>query len=401
MAVVQLPPGILRVGHPIPVALRDATGHLLVARGTVLADDAQRQQLLARGIYVDTQDSAQFRKALAGKLDSMLRSNALIGQIARAVPDAEDCGAQAARRRVGDPVAAWNGLLLRASALLHDPPQDGEFVARLQRIDAEALELLETDTDASLLTLIHATTHEAHQYSVTHAVLVAAVCELAARELAWPADRRAPLRRAALTMNLSMTALQDLLALQDSPLTPRQREAIDGHALRSAALLRERGIADQLWLQAVEQHHVSPAGPLAGLSASLQLARLIQRTDIFAARLAPRRVRQAMAATAAAKAAYLDENQQADAAGAAIIKAVGIYPPGSYVRLANAEVAVVLRRGRRANEPRVASVIGRNGTPLGEPAVRDTRLKPYEVTAGVAPHEVRLRLNLERLMRLS
>ena len=32
----------------------------------------------------------------------------------------------------------------------------------------------------------------------------------------------------------------------------------------------------------------------------------------------------------------------------AIIKATGIYPPGSYVRLANEEVAVVLRRGTHA-----------------------------------------------------
>ncbi|HEV7914080.1 MAG TPA: hypothetical protein VGP22_09950, partial [Albitalea sp.] len=126
----------------------------------------------------------------------------------------------------------------------------------------------------------------------------------------------------------------------------------------------------------------------------------IQRADIFAARLSPRRMRQAMAATAAAKAAYLDENQQAGAAGAAIIKAVGIYPPGSHVRLASSEVAVVLRRGRRANEPVVASVIGKSGTPLGEPAVRDTRMKPHAISAGVAPHEVKVRLNLARLMTL-
>ena len=64
-------------------------------------------------------------------------------------------------------------------------------------------------------------------------------------------------------------------------------------------------------------------------------------------------------------------------------------------------MAVVLRRGRRANEPLMASVIGRSGTPLGEPAVRDTRMKPHEITGGVAPHEVKLRLNLQRLMQLA
>ena len=119
MPVIPLHPTALRLGHPIPVALRDASGHLLMPRGTMLADESQRQQLIARGIYVDANDSEQFRKAMAGKLDSMLRSNALLGQIAKAVPDAADCGPAASPRSLADPIAAWNDLLVRASALLH------------------------------------------------------------------------------------------------------------------------------------------------------------------------------------------------------------------------------------------------------------------------------------------
>ncbi|CAG1017150.1 Cyclic di-GMP phosphodiesterase [Burkholderiaceae bacterium] len=399
MPVVQLPPTALRVGQPIPVALRDASGRLLLARGTLLADEQQRQQLIARGVYVDSRDSEQFKKALAGKLDSMVRSNALLGQIARAVPDAADCAPAAPRKDLDDPVAAWHGVMLRASALLHDPPQS-DFATRVHRLERDALMLLDGDADAALLMLIHSTTSELHQYSVTHALLVMGVCELAARHLAWPAEWRPSLRRAALTMNLAMTSLQDQLALQDGPVTPPQRTMIDGHALRAAQRMRELGVADRLWLEAVEHHHSSPAGPLADLPPMLQLARLIQRADIFAARLSPRKARQAMAATAAAKAAYVDENQQADEAGAAIIKALGIYPPGSYVRLANTEIGIVLRRGRRANEPVVASIVGKSGTPLGEPAMRDIRQKACEITGGVAPHDVKLRLNLERLLQL-
>ena len=397
MAMIPIHPDVLRVGHPLPVSLRDASGHLLMPRGTVLADEAQRALLLARGVYVDVADSAQFRKALAGKVDAMVRRNALLGQIAQAMPDAAEC-APTRPQRIVDPASAWNDLVLRTSALLHDPPA-GEFAARAARLDLEAMDLLAADSDTSLLTLIHATTQELRGYSATHALLVMVVCELAARHLPWPPDWRPVLRRAALTMNMAMSSLQDQLVLQDSPVTPRQRETIDGHPLCGAEQMRTLGVTDELWLQAVEHHHASVPGPLADLQASLQLARLIQRADIFAARLAPRRMRRAMAATAAAKAAYLDENQQADAAGSAIIKAVGIYPPGSFVRLASQEVAVVLRRGRRANEPLVASVLSRIGLPLGEPALGGTP-KPHEVTAGVAPHEVKLRLHLQRLLQL-
>jgi HD-GYP domain-containing protein (c-di-GMP phosphodiesterase class II) len=403
MAVIQIPPTVLRLGVPVPFALRDASGHLLVPRGTLLESEAQRQQLLARGVFVDSNDSEHFKKALAGKLDSMVRQNATLGQIARAQPDAIAPAAPAVghARRIADPIGAWNGLLLRASSLLRDLTQ-ADFVGRVTRLDQEALELLDADPDAALLTLIHSTTNDTHAYSVTHAMLVSAVCELAARHVpGWPADWRAPLRRAALTMNIAMTTLQDHLATQDEPLTPRQREVIDSHAARATAQLRELGVADELWLQAVEHHHASLPGPLSELPAMMQLARLIQRADIFAARLSPRKLRQALSASAAAKAAYLDERQKPDEAGAAIIKALGIYPPGSYVRLASMEVAVVVRRGRRANEPKVASILSRSGTPLGEPAPRDTRLKGHEITGGVPPHEVKVRLNLARLMVLA
>ena len=400
MAVIQLHPTALRVGHPVPFALRDASGHLLLPRGGVVDSEALRQQLINRGIYVDEIDSGLFKKAMAGKLDSMVRQNALLGQIAQAQPDAVEATSGLHSRKPVDPIAAWNSLMLRASALLRDPPQ-ADFAARVAKLDDETLELLDADPDGSLLTLIHTTTSEVHHYSVTHALLVHVVCELAARHLAWPADWRPSLRCGALTMNISMTALHDQLALQDGAVSARQREIIDGHAQRSAAQMRELGVTDELWLHAVEHHHASQPGPLAQLPAMLQLARLIQRADIFAARLSPRKLRQAMAATAAAKAAYLDEHQKADEAGAAIIKAVGIYPPGSYVRLASNEVGVVLRRGRRANEPLVASVISRMGTPLGEPAIRDTRVKPHEITGGVAPHEVKVRLNLAKLMQLA
>lgn len=402
MPVVQLSPTVLRLGVPVPFALRDVSGHLLVPRGAMLESEAQRLQLIARGVYVDENDSEQFKKALAGKVDSMLRQNALLGQIASAQPNAGELAAAAngQGRRLADPIAAWSDLLARANTLLRDP-QPADFVARISALDQEALDLLDADPDAALLTLIHSTINDTHYYSVTHAMLVAAVCELAARQVpGWAAEWRPSLRRAALTMNIAMTALQDHLATQDAPLTPRQREIIDTHAARAVAQLRELGVTDDLWLQAIENHHASLPGPLAELPTMMQLARLIQRADIFAARLSPRKLRQAMSATAAAKAAYLDERQKPDEAGAAIIKALGIYPPGSYVRLASLEVAVVVRRGRRANEPVVASIVSRAGTPLGEPAVRDTRQKTYEIIGGVPPHEVLVRLNLARLMQL-
>lgn len=51
-----------------------------------------------------------------------------------------------------------------------------------------------------------------------------------------------------------------------------------------------------------------------------QIARLLQRADVFAARMAPRAARTPMPVTAAMQSCYYDEKQQVDGAGAAIVK---------------------------------------------------------------------------------
>lgn len=400
MPVCQLSPDDLRVGHPTPFGLLDANGHLLMARGAMIESDAHREQLIARGLFVDEQANQEYRRAMAGKVDAMLRHNDLLGDIADAQPGPAAPAAAAPARRPTDPLAAVAELQLHAGKLLREPPQ-ADFVARLRKVEQDLFALLEADPDVALLVLIDVTTNEMRHYSVTHAMLVTLVCELAVRHLpAVPAAARQPLRCAALTMNMAMTALQDTLAIQPSPPDPAQRAQITSHALRAAHALKLAGVDEPLWVEAVRHHHDAPPGPLATLPPAMQLARLIQRADIFAARLSPRRKRAALSGAAAAQAAYLDERKQPDEAGSAIIKATGIYPPGSFVRLASGEVAVVLRRGTRANEPLVASVLSRAGTLLGEPALRDTHQSKHAVTAGVAPHDVKLRLNLERLLQL-
>ena len=84
-----------------------------------------------------------------------------------------------------------------------------------------------------------------------------------------------------------------------------------------------------------------------------------------------------------------------------IIKAIGLYPPGCMVRLRNGEVAVVLQRGKRANEPVVVSVVNAAGDLIAVPTRRDTRMAATAVTGGVAAHEVKVRLDPARLLQMA
>lgn len=363
----------------------------------MVGSEAQLADMLTRGLWVHDHETESYQKEVAHALDNMVRHDDLLGHIAKAKPDVRLPQADAFKP---EQVAGWPDLYMRANTLLREPREE-DFMQRLERLREDMLWHVNQDADRSLLSLVHQAGEEVRYYSASHAMLVMVVCHLVAEKLGWTEDRLRSLELAALSMNIAGTAMQDQLAEQIEELTPTQRSKLDKHAQDSMQLLQRLGVSDPLWLEAVLFHHDKTPGPLAERTPGRQMGRLIQRADVFGSRLSVRRSRKAQSASAAAQAAYLDENKQADEAGAALIKAIGIYPPGCLVRLASGEIAVVLKRGRAANAPLVASVIGKSGTPLTEPAVRDTRLQTQVVTATLARHEINVRLSLERLIRLA
>jgi len=310
------------------------------------------------------------------------------GDVARAEP-----------RELPD-VPDWTALQLKANALLRDTGSE-QFLPRLDKLYNELHQLVLNHPDAALFALIHLSATEMRIYSATHAMLVYVVCSLAASEvLGWSAELDAKLGKAALTMNISMTALQDQLAMQSKPLTVTQIEAVEQHAQRSFTMLLAMGVNDEDWLLAVRHHHDRAPGALAPKTDAMRIARLIQRADMFAARLSPRLGRLCMPPSAAMQAAYFDEEKKVDEAGAALIKAVGVYTPGTLVRLASNEIAAVIRRGLNTTTPHVAVLINRQGMPTGEWMIRDTSQPSYKITGHVAHRDVKVQIKLDSLLAL-
>jgi HD-GYP domain-containing protein (c-di-GMP phosphodiesterase class II) len=396
--LVRLPPNSLRPGQRLTFSLRDGSGKLLFASGTVLPASEVVRDLLARGAYTQAHETESFQREMTSRANTLLHQNASLGDIARVSADF-----QHDRNRpvmVQNELSIWLDLQLRVHNLLKDPKVD-DFLPRLEALRAEALERLARHPDQTLLFLVHDASQELAQYTARHALLCMALCQLAAERMDWPMDMIAALTRAALTMNLALGLLQDRLAQQREGLSPEQVRQLAGHGDRAADLLQTLGVTDLNWLSAVRLHHDAAPGPLAERAWPERLARLLQRIDVFAARLSPRIARKAQAGAQASRAIFLDERKQQDEAGAALIKSVGLYPPGSLVRLANGEEGVVVKRGASATEPLVAALIGKSGSPLTEPVPRDTRLASQAVTQSLAPHELRLRLSIEKLLRLA
>lgn len=390
----------IRLGKPLPVALRSADGALLARRGYVVTSREELQDMISRGrsLCIDVDESDDSHRSYVGRLQGMVLDDKPLGQIASVRITTEDLAPLEAPVDLGPP--DWLNYQERANGLLRQPTHP-DFLTRLDQLNNDLQHHLEVRPDATLLALIYLTATDVRYYSATHSMLVASACSLTARDvLFWDAETRTSLAKAALTMNIGMTGLQDMLAVQSSPLTNEQIRQIEQHAERSITLLRQQGVTDELWIEGVRRHHDRMPGPLAEKTPGERVARLIQRADMFTARMAPRVTRTPLATTAIMHASYYDEDRKPDEAGGALIKGVGAYPPGTFVRLINGEIAVVLQRGATFNSPRVAVVINRQGMPTGEYVVRETDRPTHRVASAVAHKDIRVKLSLDRLLAL-
>ena len=280
---------------------------------------------------------------------------------------------------------AIDQLLSDLGGLLLDPPAATHFLVRLDHLVDRMGDLMRSDTDGLLFVLFQKAQYDLTGYSAAHALRCALLCQLCAAELRMRSSEAGCLVGAALTMNIAITALQNELALQMGEPTPPQRQAIQSHAVKGRLKLAALGISNELWLDTVATHHeiVSPLHGAALENPSIYLPRVLGLVDQFVARLTPRSSRQAHSAMQIAEAVHSPGAPSYDAAAAAIVKALGVCPPGTYVNLVNGEIAVVVKQGARANQPLVASVTPSGSTGQNKIRLMDCALPEFMVNGSV------------------
>ncbi|WP_235033902.1 HD-GYP domain-containing protein [Pantoea sp. 18069] len=296
----------------------------------------------------------------------------------------------------------WAELEAALSLLLSAPLQVQNFAARLRQLTDWLTELVAHDSDAALYLMFQLAADSTAGYSASHALVSATLCHILGPELSLPAHERRALVCAAFTMNIGMTQLQDQLALQREPPTAAQRAQIERHPLESQALLVRLFIDDPLWLDAVAAHHpkARSRAPLAQLGPAERLARTLASVDRYAAMISPRRSRNARSATDSVRVIVGSEAAAQDEVGYALVRSVGLCPPGTLVRLDNGDTAVVLRRSSTALQPLVARVLDAAGQPFRTPALHDTARAGPRIAAALARSARAQRITPQTMARL-
>lgn len=365
---IRLIAAMLEVGKPIPWDLYNRAGKLVFRRGFVVRKAANIERLSGMELYIgaaagEDRDTAAGPTGEAGA--AALRAHSQVGPL-RTVDQLAD--------RISD---CFSGLCLGQAS-------DG---GELQQI-VGAIRALFSRSPDTCIAAVHF--NRERSYQSLHALYSAFLALRLAAELGYGDGRSGALTGAALTANLGMFEFHDDWASQAGALDEAQQQIRLRHPRLSVERLRASGISDPVWLAAVLHHHerCDGGGYPEGLeeAAIPEEALVLGLIDRYLACVLPRQGRTAMFPGEALKRLYGDAAIYGAARVEHFISAIGIYPPGVAVVLANGEVAVVTRRGEDdAAHPVVVGVRQPGGGYLDPQPLRQTREPPYRIVRPYRP----------------
>lgn len=356
----------LTVGLPMRFNAYDGRGNLLLCVGQVIGSEAQRAMLLQHGLFYGSEEECR------GPLP----------------PPSVDLS----------PLARLLDARRRLQAMLAGPAP-ADFPRAVMDVAAQVREACRSNPDVALASILLRTEGP---YSSRHAVNAAIACQLTGTALALDEGELAATVAAALTMNIGMFELHDLLLACEGPLSDAQHAAVRAHCQLGVARLREFGVADAGWLDAVRDHHErSDGGGYPGGKRGPEIgrpARLLALADVYCARVAGRDYRPPLQPTQALRWLFLNEGAMLDGSLARVfIKTLGVYPPGTGVRLRNGSLAVVIQRRPTGHQPVVASLTTHDGLRLGSPIRRRGDVEAHAIAEVVDLPALGFRVSMEAL----
>jgi hypothetical protein len=378
---IPLPLGLVRLGEKLAHDVYDRSGKLLLRGGTLVDSESRVAHLEAIGFF--DPEAAEWVRARAAHGGPQ-------GPVTGYVPDRSG-PALSARAELAGACAALQSLL------------EGEgtgFEAGIRGIVATVLRCARFDSDAGLC-CIHLP--QPFAYNIRHPVNVALLVAILLLRQKEEEARLSSILAAALTMNLGAVDLHHELYYQADAITPEQRARIEGHPKEGVDVLLQRGVHDPLWLAVVLQHHEAIdgsgyPGALVG-ERILAGAQALSLADRYCAMVSERAQREPMLPSLAIREIHTRHGKEISADWIrALISGMGIYPPGTFVRLANGEIAIVARRMLDPKNPVVFSVVDAAGKPLKPPRKRVTASQPQlAIAAAVDRSQVPAALPVDEL----
>lgn len=359
----------IHVGNPLPFSAYDKNGRLLLRKGVVVAFQHQIERLIDDGLFMET--TSGNAPAVSPPREEL-------------TPVFDEIGSLALRLK-----------LIFTSLSGASPAEDiaEQVIVMAQKIHAACARDAEAACAAAHLDFYNS-------YLLSHHIHSAVLCSLLGHQMDMPNDDLMPVICAALTYDIGLIDMP-YLEKQLEPLSEEQNRVVRRHPLKSVETLKRAGIDNEIWISAVLDHHERLNGKgyprgLAGDIISIG-ARMLGLADSYLAMIKSRPFREAKVPLMVTKEIFNEKDSNfGDKLCKSLVKALGMYPPGSIVRLVNGEIAVVKGRSANMMQPHIFSVYDASGMPFMSPRERDSSLDECAVKAPVAHSECRA---VELIMR--
>ncbi len=359
------------LGEPLQWDVYDTTGHLLLSRGHVIDNAHLLESLVERGLFIDL----PHRKT-------------------------ETPPAAAQVRELPSVLRFINLAHKRLEGLLFGLHTEADAQAKILEVAKTVIYATNLNPDIAVACIL--LNQSVSSYAGRHSMDTAVVSLLIAQVMKKSAGEIQTIVAAALTMNIGMLRQHDHFQDKQAPLTDKEIEFIKKHPEESIRLLKQAGINNPDWLTYVLQHHENEdgSGYPCGLSGQdiAQNAKILSLADRYCARITGRTYRQPLLPPAALRGLFVEDSKTIDAHLAPyFIHEIGMYPPGTYVRLHNGEIGVVTRKGRQASAPVVHALVGPRGAPLSFPIQRDTAKELFAIREALHPEQADIRFSMQQL----
>ena len=346
--LIEIGPNSFKLGEPIPYSIYDKNGTLLIKAGVVIDIQKQIDRIIAEGLCFSAKDISAKRSTAENKKV----------QIIGAFETVENIKIK----------------LNRIFFDLHSSNLKVEVFERLDAVAASLQDACERGADSALASL-HLDYDSS--YGVVHHLQAALLCELIGKRMDIKDNERRILVKAALTHDIGVYDIQNTLDRQVEPLTENQKARIKSHPADGASLLKNMGLTDSLWLNIVLNHHERIDGsgyPIGCGGNDISVpAKILAIADIYSAMVRDRPYRKALVPKDAMRQMLIDQGKTIDSRVTQLmIKEVGVFPPGSAVKLSTGEVAVVKERGANTAFPITYAFVKPDGMPRLAPARRET-----------------------------
>jgi HD-GYP domain-containing protein (c-di-GMP phosphodiesterase class II) len=239
-------------------------------------------------------------------------------------------------------------------------------------------------------------------YTLCHPLQCTIISELVAERMEMASDEREILCAANLVANLSMCELQATLSQQTEPVSDQQFIQIRQHPEKTVEMLIAAGFRNPLLLEMILQHHerLDGSGYPFGLEGNeiIAGAKVMGVADTYAAMVCERVHSKPLAIKSVLRELFLQRSKLFDEQAALVlIKELGVYPVGSFVRLKNGDTAIVVSQTRdKSLAPMVKSIMDTNKRGYAQPFKRDTSEEPF-VIEDCCRYENANKLNLSLL----